>query len=239
MVLWRLTNYMAIIVATLWCFPQAFASELNLPNNKVQAYYKSHLRPTAVDGFDNIGISILVIGAISGVLAHRYDNKINRYFNKKERLGGSLTDLGNSFGTRYLNLVVAGIQMIWDRSNGVAHVESLLGTTLMVIAMKKSIHRTRPNQDNEDSFPSGHTSIAFASSGSLSFAYGWKAAIPAYTLTSLTILARLESNKHWFSDLVVATSIGVFWARAAGIHHHYLAPIIFKDGAGVRFTYAF
>ncbi len=206
---------------------------------QVSNYFKSHLRPTFVEGFDRVGFTILATGTVLGAFSHQYDLKIKHFFNKKERLGRSLTKFGNSFGTRYVNILVAGIQMIWDRSNGLSHLESLLGTTLMVLAMKKSIHRTRPNGENEDSFPSGHTSIAFASSGSLSYAYGLKAAIPAYAVTSLTFLARLEDNKHWLSDLVVATSIGIFWARASGIHHHYLAPIILDDGGGVRFTYSF
>jgi membrane-associated phospholipid phosphatase len=102
--------------------------------------------------------------------------------------------------------------------------------------MKNGIRRTRPNSENERSFPSGHTATAFASSGSLSYAYGAKAAIPAYTLTSLTMLARMQDNKHWLSDVIVASSIGIFWARSSGIHHHYLSPIILKEGGGVEFT---
>ncbi|TNF01139.1 MAG: phosphatase PAP2 family protein [Deltaproteobacteria bacterium] len=202
-------------------------------------YVESHLKPTFTDGWDTGGLLILGTGTVLGIAAHQYDDKVKRWFNKESRLGSGLTDFGNSFGTRYVNIVAAGIQMIWDRSNGLSHLEGLLGTNLMVFIMKKSIHRTRPNGENEDSFPSGHTSTAFASSGSLSYAYGWKAAIPAYTLTTLTLLARLEDNKHWLSDLVVATSIGVFWARSSGIHHHYLTPLIFNEGGGIQFSAPF
>lgn len=202
-------------------------------------YVESHLKPTFTNGWDTGGMMILGTGTVLGIVAHQYDDKVKRWFNKESRLSSGLTDFGNSFGTRYLNIAAAGVQMIWDRSNGLAHLEGLLGTNLMVFSMKKSIHRTRPNGENEDSFPSGHTSTAFASSGSLSYAYGWKAAIPAYTLTTLTILARLEDNKHWLSDLVVASSIGVFWARSSGIHHQYLTPIIFKEGGGIQFSSPF
>lgn len=202
----------------------------------VKNYISGHIRPTFVDGWDMTGLSILASGAVLGVIAHQYDDKVKSYFNRQERLGSALTDFGNSFGTRYVNIMIAGIQMLWDPSNGLAHIEGLLGTTVMVVAMKNGIHRTRPNGDGEDSFPSGHTSAAFSSSGSLSYAYGMRAAIPAYLLTSLTFLARLEDNKHWFSDLVVATSIGIFWGRASGIHHHYLSPIILKEGGGIHFS---
>lgn len=128
--------------------------------NPIVRYSKGHLKPTLTDGFDRTGFSILGAGAVLGLVAHQYDHKVKKYFDRKERLGSGLTDFGNSFGTRYLNVLVAGIQMIWDPSNGASHIEGLLGTTVMVLAMKKSIHRTRPNGENEDSFPSGHTSIA-------------------------------------------------------------------------------
>jgi hypothetical protein len=200
-------------------------------------YYNGHLKPTFTDGFDWTGATILGIGGALGIVAHQYDEKIKISFGKRNYINSDLTSVGNSFGTRYVNVIVAGIQMIWDRSNGLAHLEGLLGTTAMVLLMKNTIHRTRPNGEDEHSFPSGHTSAAFTSSGSLSYAYGAKAAIPAYTLTTLTILARLEDNKHWLSDLVVATSIGVFWARSSGLHHNYLAPIVLKDGGGVQFTF--
>lgn len=198
--------------------------------------YEGHLKPSFVDGIDVTGGLILLTGAAASLAATEYDQKVKRFFNKKPRLGTNLTSFGNSFGTRYLNIMIAGVQMIWDPSNGMAHLEALLGTNVMVFMMKKSIHRTRPNGANEDSFPSGHTSSAFSSSGSLSYAYGWKAAIPAYTLTTLTILARLEDNKHWLSDLLMATSIGIYWARSAGFHHGYLTPIILKEGGGVQLS---
>ena len=205
----------------------------------LKKFSKAHLIPALTDGFDTKGVTILGTGALLSLIAHQYDDKVKSYFNKKNRLGSTLTDFGNSFGASYVNIFVAGMQMIWDRSNGMAHFEALAGSTLMTFSMKKSIHRTRPNGENEDSFPSGHTSTAFASSGSLSYAYGMKAAILSYSLTSLTFLARMQDNKHLLSDVIMATAIGVYWSRSSGIHHHYLAPIILKDGGGVEFKYGF
>lgn len=202
-------------------------------------YSKTHLIPTMTNGFDLAGLGILGAGAALGLFSHRYDRKVQQFFNEKPRLGSKLASFGNSFGTRYINVAIAGIQMIWDPSNGLAHLEGLLGTTLMITALKQSINRTRPNGENENSFPSGHTSTSFTSSGSLSYAYGTKVSILAYSLSLLTFLARLEDNKHWLSDLVVATSIGIFWGRASGIHHNYLSPIILKKGGGVRFALSF
>ena len=232
------TCLLTFLVGNYLFFTTAYAQEMPKKMN-VTKYYQSHLRPGFTDGFDSTGYTILATGAALSLVAKQYDEKVKRYFNKKQRLSPSVTDFGNSFGTRYVNVLVAAIQMIWDRSNGLSHIEGLLGTTVMVLAAKKSVHRTRPNGENEDSFPSGHSSIAFTSSGSLSYAYGWKAAVPAYSLTTLTLLARLQDNKHWLSDVVMATSIGVFWARASGIHHNYLSPIILKKGGGIQFTLPF
>lgn len=212
-------------------------SSVCLATEELQLFYKSHLKPGATDGFDQTGLVILSSGALAGIVAHRYDEEVKDYFNEKRRVDKSLTEFGNSLGSRYLNVAIAGIQMIWDRSNGLAHLEALLGSTLQVAFMKNTIHRTRPNGENENSFPSGHTSGAFASAGSLSYAYGAKAAIPSYLFATTTMLARLQDNKHWLSDVVVATSIGVYWARSSGLHHGYLSPIILNDGGGFSYNF--
>jgi membrane-associated phospholipid phosphatase len=46
-------------------------------------------------------------------------------------------------------------------------------------ALKHTVHETRPNGKDERSFPSGHTSVAFASAGYIQQRYGWQAGLPA------------------------------------------------------------
>ena len=72
------------------------------------------------------------------------------------------------------------------------------------------------NFDNEvQSFPSGHTTVAFALSTVLAEHFGtvWSR-IGFYGFASLTAYARVLNNQHWFSDVIVGALIGI----SGGIH---------------------
>jgi len=60
------------------------------------------------------------------------------------------------------------------------------------------------------SFPSGHTTVAFALSTVLAERIDtWWARIGFYGLASLTGFARIYNNQHWFSDVVVGAALGL------------------------------
>lgn len=69
--------------------------------------------------------------------------------------------------------------------------------------------------DDLQSFPSGHTTVAFAISTVLAEYYdnNW-VRIPLYGIATLTAYARMRNNMHWFSDVVVGALIGF----AGGYH---------------------
>jgi membrane-associated phospholipid phosphatase len=82
--------------------------------------------------------------------------------------------------------------------------------------MKYSFGRQRPgNSDSHQSFPSGHTSVSFATATSLTYAYGWKAAVIAYPVAVLVGLSRLSDDAHWASDVVGGAFVGFIMARAS------------------------
>jgi len=96
----------------------------------------------------------------------------------------------------------------------------------MVIAeaLKIFIGRARPkieddqydfnplnNNNNYNSLPSGHTTLAFAFSTVMAneidntyWKVGW------YTLASLVSISRIYNNQHWFSDTILGGSVGYF-----------------------------
>ena len=55
---------------------------------------------------------------------------------------------------------------------------------------------------------------SFATATSLTYAYGWKAAVIAYPIAAFVGLSRLSDDAHWGSDVVAGTFVGVFMARA-------------------------
>lgn len=76
-------------------------------------------------------------------------------------------------------------------------------------ALKQSVNRTRPDASNNKSFPSGHTSNAFAWATVLSDHYGPIVGVPVYALATLVGFSRIDSGSHYLSDVVAGAVIGV------------------------------
>ena len=56
---------------------------------------------------------------------------------------------------------------------------SLGATGLATYGLKQAFPERRPNGRNDESFPSGHTSVSFAAAGYLQGRYGWRTGLPA------------------------------------------------------------
>ncbi len=83
------------------------------------------------------------------------------------------------------------------------------GTTIaLTYGLKAIIKSDRPNMQNDNSFPSGHTSVTFQSAAFLQKRYGWAWGIPAYTLAAYTGFTRIHSKNHRFVDVFVGAVIG-------------------------------
>ncbi|NOT64886.1 MAG: phosphatase PAP2 family protein [Methylotenera sp.] len=85
-------------------------------------------------------------------------------------------------------------------SMGAAEGVSLLG--------KAVVHERRPDNSDNNSFPSGHSAVAFASATTIYRRYGWEIGLPAYALATLTASARVAANKHHWYDAVAGAAIG-------------------------------
>jgi len=76
-------------------------------------------------------------------------------------------------------------------------------------ALKKSISKTRPNGSDNESFPSGHSSVAFQGAAFIHKRYGLKYAVPAYLGASYVAWSRVESDNHYTIDVVAGAAIGI------------------------------
>ncbi|HXG44584.1 MAG TPA: phosphatase PAP2 family protein [Gemmatimonadales bacterium] len=101
---------------------------------------------------------------------------------------------------------------------------SLLVAGAVTSTLKLATGRSRPNvaRDAWDlhpftggrSFPSGHTAVAFALAASVSDEIrSPPATVGLYGAAALTAWSRLNDNKHWLSDVVAATAIGIASAK--------------------------
>jgi hypothetical protein len=84
---------------------------------------------------------------------------------------------------------------------------------LLTISLKEVVSRTRPNQRNDLSFPSGHTSNAFTWATIFSHYYGRKAAIPAYGVATFIAWSRINVDAHYLSDVVFGAALGYIIGR--------------------------
>lgn len=195
------------------------------PTNKKPFFpwvWEDQLKPTIVTGFDKTGL--VIAGAATGsVLAvHQYDGKI---FDFTERGGNLWMDESTAqqlgkLGNGMAGILVVGTQLAFDQQNGLKSSRALVLTTFSHITMAAVIQRNRPRNRQDflpypSSFPSGHTSSAFAVAGSLAYSYGWAGAIPGYLAATAIAVSRVKENRHWASDIVGGAFLGTFWARAS------------------------
>ncbi len=80
-------------------------------------------------------------------------------------------------------------------------------------ALKYSLHRQRPDGSDYYSLPSGHTSTAFSLATVAEQHFGWRVGVPAYLVASGIGLSRVESNKHYLSDVIAGATLGVIVGR--------------------------
>jgi membrane-associated phospholipid phosphatase len=102
--------------------------------------------------------------------------------------------------------------------------------------IKLSVRRHRPDGD-ELSFPSGHTSVTFATATVLQRNFGWKAGIPAYALASYVAASRVQMKRHFLSDVAFGAAIGIVAGRTVtvggGRARFAVSPTVSPNQAGV------
>ncbi|HEY7412354.1 MAG TPA: phosphatase PAP2 family protein [Vicinamibacteria bacterium] len=138
-------------------------------------------------------------------------------------LASRFPDAGNA-GARMGSLsvvagVTAGLFVVGQASGGrlkaatydVAQAALINGA--YTFALKSLAGRTRPDGSDRLSFPSGHTSNAFATATVLHRHYGAKVGVPAFALAGFVGLSRVERDRHHLSDVAFGAALGVLVGR--------------------------
>ena len=198
-------------------FNHCFAGELTL-----KSLWYDEFKPTITESFDTTG-QIIVASSFTGYIAARQiDEEVYRDNLEEDGkfMDGDTAQLFGTIGNGSYGIGVGLLQYLLDKPNGIRHLKAITLTSATHFTMAFSFQRKRPNGELNflpfhSSFPSGHTSSAFATATSLTYAYGWWAAIPSYTLATAIAIARVNENVHWTSDVVTGAFLGIYWARAA------------------------
>lgn len=97
--------------------------------------------------------------------------------------------------------------------------------------IKFLIDSPRPDGMDNNSFPSGHCSVAFAGAELVRCKYGWKWGLAAYGVASSVAVLRLCNNAHWLSDVVFGAGMGILSAQISRV---LLNPVKNVLGIGVN-----
>ncbi|MEJ2883283.1 phosphatase PAP2 family protein [Pedobacter sp. GR22-6] len=119
--------------------------------------------------------------------------------------------------------------------------EAIMGGT--VHGLKSWTHRLRPNGSAFNSFPSGHTSNAFASAEFLNQEYKdshpW-IGVAGYTVATATGVLRMYNNKHWLSDVVAGAGFGILSTKISYLIYPKLKRLVLgKAGSNYNLVPAY
>ena len=96
-----------------------------------------------------------------------------------------------------------------DRDGRIQFYKSFFTNFATTWTLKEIISKERPNGKDDDSFPSGHTSVAFQGAAFIHKRYGLKYAAVAYLGASYVGWRRVETDNHYTVDVIAGAAIGI------------------------------
>lgn len=191
-------------------------------------------------------LALLGIGAVIALSAHPADratssslsgsSALDAPFEAGEVVGGALFQLVGSAAT-YLTGRATGSERVIAVGADLLRAQILAQT--VTAAIKHAARRQRPD-GTMYSFPSGHSSVSFASATVVQRHYGWKAGALAYGLATYVAASRIQEARHFLSDVAFGAAIGIAAGRTVtiglGENRFAVAPTVSRGGAGVNFS---
>src|SRR5258706_14791076 len=117
-----------------------------------------------------------------------------------------------------------------SKETSILSYESFLWAGGISGLFKIAVGRERPSDTDDpfhfkpgfrdSSFPSGHTTVAFAAATVFTEQYPtWLVAIPAYGTAGAIGFSRMVANKHWASDVLAEAALGTVVAHTLRKRH--------------------
>ena len=188
---------------------------------------------------------ILGLGGAGALVTHPADDKVTKTFSGSAQLeetfeagaivgslpaqlSGALLTYG--LGRAFKNDCIAAV--------GGELVQAQLVAQVLTYGIKGTVRRSRP-EGGGFSFPSGHTTAAFASATVLHRHFGWKVGVPAYGAATYVAASRVQGKRHYLSDVAFGAALGIVAGRTVtmpGGHKMSIGPIGTDFGPAAGFT---
>ena len=204
-----------------------------------------------------------IVGVAAGLYAYDSDIQVWSQKNRNDttdRIAKIFTPFGNGLYTvPALGLFYAYGYAADDskaRKTALLGIESFIVSSAFTGVLKFATHRYRPSDggryDQWDgpsfsgsniSFPSEHTSSAFAIATILANEYNDNIFVGAlsYSVATMVALSRINDNEHWASDVFIGAAIGYFTAKTITALHKPKKNILIipgTDGKGASLSLA-
>lgn len=186
-------------------------------------------------------MQLLTLGGVAAFGARPVDQRVSRGFSASSLtetfeagrvIGGTPVHLAASFAAYGLGRSLKNPCLA---SLGADLVQAQLMAEILSQGMKFAVNRTRPD-GTARGFPSGHTTMSFATATVLQSHFGWKAGLPAYALASYVAASRVQSQRHYLSDVLFGAALGTVAGRTVTLgtkQRFAISPIAPMDGPGV------
>jgi membrane-associated phospholipid phosphatase len=188
----------------------------------------------------------VAVGSGLALAVHPIDDNVNHALvgsKTAERIfkpGEILGELGTLLGSATAVYAVGRIKDEPRVSHvGMDLIQALLLSEGLTQTLKYTTRRERPDHSSRTSFPSGHASDTFAFATALERHLGWRYYAPAYAFASYVAVSRLPANRHWFSDAVFGSAVGIIAGRTVTRQESakYPVAINYVPGGGIAVTF--
>lgn len=189
--------------------------------------------PVTTDAKYILGGALLSAGMV-------YVNKGERRYNKRETFKdakplGDYGFVGDIIGWGFLNGLYTASHFLYgyfgeseDSYKAAEHMFKASFYTLAVTAsLKTAFHERRPGYpEDRTSFPSGHSSMAYAFASVVAARHGWAYGSVAYGVATYISVSRINDDWHYLHDVLVGMGIGASYGW--GLHYAFNEGLPFQ-----------
>jgi len=154
----------------------------------------------------------------------------------------SNTEKIGDFLTFAIPAAAYGSTFYMDDEEGRMQLYKAYGTTMLsTVALKYTVREKRPDNNDRDSFPSGHTASAMSGAVFIHRRYGFEYALPAYLGAIYTGYSRIHVNRHHSRDVLAGAVISAVssWYFVDPLQKLSVTPEVGDDYNGLQIHYKF